>query len=93
MRDDRLTAARRAVDRDAARVSRPAEHGSVLRSMGLIGSVGWPIALLTAGGAVLGHWIDHQFGTGVFASLGLLTAGAIAGSLLAARSLTQGRSR
>jgi hypothetical protein len=55
--------------------------------MALIGSVGWPIALLTAGGALLGHWLDERTGGGIAATLGLLTAGAVAGSLVAARTL------
>jgi len=84
-----LDEARRAVDRDAARVKEPKNRASVLRAMALIGSVGWPIAVLTAGGAILGHWIDARIGGGVAATLGLLTAGAIAGSLLAARSLRE----
>ncbi len=91
MKSDRLSEMRRAVERDSARVGRPHDHGSLLRAMGLIGSVGWPIALLTGGGAILGHWIDARIGGGVMATLGLLTAGAVAGSLVAARSLREGR--
>jgi ATP synthase protein I len=85
--DDRLSQMRHAVERDAARVGKPHDHGSLLRAMGLIGSVGWPIALLTGGGAVLGHWIDRRLGGGVSATLTLLTLGAVVGSALAARSL------
>jgi len=84
-----LDEARRAVDRDAARVKEPGNRTSLLRAMALIGSVGWPIAVLTAGGAILGHWIDERIGGGVAATLGLLTAGAIGGSLLAGRSLRE----
>jgi ATP synthase protein I len=57
--------------------------------MGLIGSVGWPIALLTVGGALLGHWIDTRIGSGVSATLTLLTVGAVVGSFVAARSLRE----
>jgi len=89
--DDRLAEMRRAVERDAARVSKPHDPGSLLRAMGLIGSVGWPIALLTGGGAVLGHFLDAKMGGGVRATLGLLTLGAVAGSLIAARSLREGQ--
>ncbi len=85
-----LDETRRAVERDAARVSEPRNRTSVLRAMALVGSVGWPIAVLTAGGAIVGHWIDQRIGGGVAATLGLLTAGAIGGSLLAARSLRDG---
>jgi len=84
-----LDEARRAVDRDAARVKEPRNRTSLLRAMALIGSVGWPIAVLTAGGAILGHWIDERIGGGVAATLVLLMAGAIGGSLLAARSLRE----
>jgi predicted F0F1-ATPase subunit len=86
-RDDRLSEMRHAVERDAARVTKPHDHGTLLRAMGLIGSVGWPIALLTCGGAVLGHWIDRRFGSGVSATLTLVTVGALVGSALAARSV------
>ena len=92
-RDDRLDQMRRAVERDAARVGTAHNHGSLLRAVGLIGSVGWPIALLTAGGALLGHWIDMRMGSGVSATLTLLTVGAIVGSLAAARSVRERGSR
>jgi F-type H+-transporting ATPase subunit beta len=39
------------------------------------------------GGAVLGHWIDRRLGSGVSATLTLLMLGAVAGSILAARSV------
>lgn len=85
--ESRLHATKRALERDAARREKPRVRGSLLRAMALIGSVGWPIALLTTGGALLGRVVDSRFDTGSVATLGFLAAGAIAGSAIAARSL------
>lgn len=50
-------------------------HGSFWRSLSLLGSVGWPIVLLTAGGAVVGHWLDRRWDTGIRFALLLLMLG------------------
>lgn len=92
-RDERLSQALRAVERDAARAGKPHDHGSFLRSIGLIGSVGWPIALLTAGGAFLGRAIDRRLESGISATLTLLMLGAVIGSLIALRSVAERRRR
>ena len=57
------------------------------RSVSLIGAAGWPIALLTLGGALAGHALDARFETGARATLGLLTLGAGLGSYAALRAL------
>jgi hypothetical protein len=83
----RLLETRRALERDVARHEKPRERGSLLRALALIGSVGWPIALLTTGGALLGRVIDDALGTGSAVTLALLAGGALGGSAIAARSL------
>jgi len=44
--------------------------------LGQMGILGWTIVLPTLLGLVLGHWLDHRFGTGVFFSAPLLMIGA-----------------
>lgn len=87
-RTGRLEETRRAVDRDATRVEQRRPSG-FLRALALVGSVGWPIALLSAGGAVLGRLLDQWLGTGVLVTVALLVAGAVAGSLMAVRTLRE----
>ena len=58
-------------------------HRSFWRSMSVLGAVGWPIVLLTAGGAILGHWLDTRWDTGVRLTLMLVTLGAVIGSAAA----------
>jgi len=55
------------------------------RSLSLIGTVGWSIALPAAAGAWFGHRVDSRFGTGVRFTLMLLTAGVLVGSAVAWR--------
>jgi len=74
--------------RDLNRHSRREEGDRTFwRSIRVLGSVGWPIVLATAGGAMLGHWLDDRWGTGVRWTLVLLTLGVIVGSLIAYRAL------
>ncbi|MBI1310405.1 ATPase F0F1 [bacterium] len=58
-------------------------HRSFWQSMSVLGAVGWPIVLLTAGGALLGHWLDIRWDTGVRLTLILVTLGAALGSTAA----------
>lgn len=67
-------------------------HGTFWRSLGILGSVGWPIVLLTAGGALLGHWLDGRWNTGIRMTLMLMFAGVLLGSA-AAWHLVQGTRR
>jgi ATP synthase protein I len=79
---------RRAVERDFSRHARREEgHRTFWQSLGVLGMVGWPIALASVGGALLGHYLDTRFGTGVRFTLMLLTAGAMIGSYTAWRTL------
>lgn len=70
-----------------AEVRRQAERASRARQMtfwqglGLVGSVGWMVAAPTVGGALLGHWLDRRWGSGVFWTLGLLVAGVTLGCI------------
>ncbi|HEX4996780.1 MAG TPA: AtpZ/AtpI family protein [Terriglobia bacterium] len=79
---------RAAFERDFRRQARREPgHRLFWRSIGVLGSVGWPIAILTAGGALLGHALDVRWNTGVRYALILVTAGAITGSWIAWRSV------
>ena len=76
--------ARKAVRRDFARhAGREADDRTFWRSLGVLGMVGWPIALATVGGALGGRYLDNRFGTGVQFTLMLVTAGALIGSYTA----------
>ena len=48
---------------------------SVGRRLAQIGVLGWIIIVPTLGGLFLGHWIDKQFGTGIFWTGPLLIVG------------------
>lgn len=86
-RQSRREDARRATRRDVDRFQRRAPGGRLWRSLGLIGSVGWPIVLLSTGGAILGHTLDRRWGTGVRFTLLLLFIGTILGAAIALRAL------
>ena len=79
---------RSAVKRDFSRHARREEgHRTFWQSLGVLGMVGWPIALASVGGALAGRYLDERFRTGVQFTLMLLTAGAIIGSYTAWRAL------
>ncbi len=81
---------RRAVRRDFSRHARREEgHRSFWQSLGVLGMVGWPIALTSVGGALAGRYLDDRFGTGVRFTLMLLTAGAMLGSYAAWRAVKE----
>ena len=83
---------RRALERDLSRHARREQgHHTFWQSLGVLGMVGWPIALASVGGALLGRYLDARFDTGVRFTLMLLTAGAMIGSYTAWQSL-KGRS-
>jgi len=60
---------------------------SFWRGLGLIGSVGWPIALGAVGGALLGRALDRRFQTGVRFTLILLTIGTALSTYAALRAI------
>lgn len=79
-------------ERDVARLRRRGQGPSFLRSMALIGSVGWPIVLLATGGALAGRYLDARWGAGVRFTFMLVFLGAAVGTALAFRSVRGGRS-
>ena len=79
--------ARRSTVRDLARLRRREPDHGFWRSLALIGSVGWPIALLAIGGAALGRTLDSRWHTGVRLTFMLLAFGASLGSWLAWRTI------
>lgn len=84
--------ARRRLERDVDRLSRREPSGeSFWRSLSVLGTVGWSIALPAAAGAWLGHRLDTHFETGVRFTLMLLVAGVIVGSAVAWRIARQHR--
>ena len=79
---------RRAVERDFSRHARRERgHRTFWQSLGLLGMVGWPIAIASVGGALVGRYLDNRFDTGVKFTLMLLTAGTMAGCYTAWRAL------
>ena len=55
----------------------------------VLGMVGWPIALGSVGGALLGSWLDSRFESGVRYTLMLMTAGLMIGCLAAWKAVTE----
>lgn len=78
-RDQRIA---RDLGRDCRRRLRAQRRGAFHPWIGMVGAVGWMIALPTVAGALLGHWLDHR-GVGGPASwtLTLLLAGLALGCL------------
>jgi ATP synthase protein I len=75
---------RRSLDRDVDRYARRERAGEAFwRSLSVLGTVGWSIALPAAAGAWLGHRLDLRFDTGLRFTLMLLTAGVVIGSAVA----------
>jgi ATP synthase protein I len=81
---------REALKRDISRRAQREPGGrSFWHSLGVLGMVGWPIALMSVGGAFLGRYLDVRFNTGVRFTLMLITAGAAIGSYTAWRVLEE----
>jgi ATP synthase protein I len=80
-------------------IRRQADRAQVTQSLtfwqglGLIGSVGWMVALPTLIGAFLGRWIDARSGNGIFWTLSLLFVGLVAGCSGAWRHIAEGQHR
>lgn len=51
--------------------------------------VGWPIAIGSAGGALLGRYLDTHFTAGVRYTLMLMTGGVLLGCFAAWKTVTQ----
>ena len=81
---------RGAVRRDSSRLrQREQGHRSFWQSLGVLGMVGWPIALGSVGGALAGRYLDYHFETGVRYTLMLMTAGVMLGCFTAWKTVTQ----
>ena len=62
---------------------------SVGRNLALIGVLGWAIVTPTVIGDFVGRWLDRQFGSGLFWTLGLLVLGLALGCRLAWKRMGQ----
>ena len=83
---------RRSLERDVGRLSRrEPDAASFWRSLSVLGTVGWSIALPAAAGAWLGHRLDLRFDSGVRFTLMLLVAGVMLGSIVAWRVVREQR--
>jgi len=83
---------RRSLERDVGRLQRRDPSGSSFwRSLSVLGTVGWSIALPATAGAWLGHRLDLYFGSGVRFTLMLLFAGVMLGSAIAWRVVREHR--
>lgn len=84
--------ARRSLERDVGRYSRREPSGAAFwRSLSVLGTVGWSIALPAVAGAWLGHRLDLKLESGVRLTLMLLVAGVMLGSGVAWRVLREHR--
>ncbi len=81
---------RDAVRSDSARRTRR-EPGSrtFWQSLGVLGMVGWPIALASIAGVLLGRWLDHRWATGPQFTLLSLLVGVAVGCYAAWTSLSR----
>ena len=84
--------ARRSLERDVGRLERrEPSAASFWRSLSVLGTVGWSIALPAVAGAWLGHHLDLRLDSGVRFTLMLLVAGVILGSVVAWRVVREHR--
>ena len=89
--DPRRPDLREALERDLRRhARREPGHSAFWRALSLLGTVGWPIVFTTAGAALLGHYLDVEWGTGVRLTLVLVTIGAAVGGAIAWHAVTGG---
>lgn len=82
----------REIRRQAER-ARIAQRLTFWQGLGLIGAVGWLVALPTLIGAFLGRRIDGHHGTGIFWTLSLLFVGLVFGCAAAWRHVGEGLHR
>jgi ATP synthase protein I len=90
---DRRAEARRSFERDVDRLERREPSGaSFWRSLSVLGTVGWSIALPAAAGAWLGHRLDLRLASGLRFTLMFLFLGVTIGSAIAWRVVREHRS-
>jgi ATP synthase protein I len=84
--------ARHSLERDVGRLERrePAAD-SFWRSLSVLGTVGWSIALPAVAGVWLGRRLDVGFDTGVRFTLMFMVAGVMIGSVIAWRVVREHR--
>ena len=74
---------RESLRRDLNRYSRrESDDTSFWQSLSLLGSVGWPIVLATAGGALAGRWLHARWNTSIWLTLVLVVGGAVVGMVI-----------
>lgn len=56
---------------------------SIGQNLAMIGALGWTIVTPTLIGIFIGRWLDREFGSGLFWTLGLLMVGLTIGCALA----------
>ena len=79
--------------RDLSRYAhREPGDASFWQSLGVIGTVGWPIVIATVGGAWAGRWLHARWDTGIWLTALLVALGAAAG-MATAWQLIQPRRR
>lgn len=54
-------------------------RGTIVRSLAVIGTLGWLMIVPMLLGAFVGRWLDRRFGTGIFWSATLIFVGAAGG--------------
>jgi ATP synthase protein I len=89
---ERRPDARGSLERDIGRLKRrEPSAASFWRSLSVLGTVGWSIALPAAAGAWLGHRLDLRLDSGVRFTLMFLVAGVMLGSVVAWRVVREHR--
>jgi ATP synthase protein I len=84
--------ARRSLERDVGRLERREPSAdSFWRSLSVLGTVGWSIALPAVAGVWLGRRLDVGFDTGVRFTLMFMVAGVMIGSVIAWRVVREHR--
>lgn len=79
---ERLDEAVRTRRERRARWQREGER-SLGQNLAMIGVLGWTIVTPTLIGIFVGRWLDRQFGSGIFWTLGLLVVGLALGCTFA----------
>jgi ATP synthase protein I len=81
----------KSVRRRRARIEKARSEGErpIGRNLALIGALGWLIAAPTVGALILGRWIDHRAGTGIFWTATLVFVGAAVGAWMAWRRMQE----
>ena len=74
----------RELQQQARRIGK-ARRAGFWQGLATVGAVGWMVVTPTVGGALVGRWLDARFGTGIYWTLSLLTAGVMLGSASAWR--------